>query len=207
MKPDAISQANERLEWAQTAVDDLAAATTFAQTRKAWSHFLTAVSQIYSKLEQGSKGNGSSDGWFGRIKHERKTDDLLSYLHHARDGSEHGLALVLKESQRTILDYQVGPTSAYAVTITFEGSENSEPVSNIKHTNLDTGEVYEPLKTKLEKILVVSTIRDDRYGTTFYPPKNHLGKDIESSSPRKLAELAMPYIRDLVAVATTYVVP
>jgi hypothetical protein len=51
-------------------------------------------STIYSKLEQGAKGCGPSDAWFGRKKYDRKTDPLLRYIHHARNADEHGLEAV-----------------------------------------------------------------------------------------------------------------
>jgi hypothetical protein len=50
-----------------------------------------AAGGIYAKLEQGSRTNGRSRAWYGRIKNVRKNDELLSYLHHARNSEEHGL--------------------------------------------------------------------------------------------------------------------
>jgi hypothetical protein len=31
------------------------------------------------------------DGGYGRAKHERRNDPLLSYIHHARNADEHGI--------------------------------------------------------------------------------------------------------------------
>jgi hypothetical protein len=58
------------------------------------SDFLIAANRIFSKLEQGSKTNGQSKAWFGRKRHERRTNPLLRYIHHARNADEHGLAKV-----------------------------------------------------------------------------------------------------------------
>src|SRR5438045_1159874 len=94
MKTTAIDKAHEHLELARAAAENLHAENGFKPYQQAWSLFLSQVSRFYSKMEQGSKGCGKSEGWFGRKKHERRSDPLLSYIHHARDADEHGLECV-----------------------------------------------------------------------------------------------------------------
>ena len=80
MDAEAITQAKSRLSRATRAVEDLKTATNASQAEDAWTDFLVAASTVYSKLEQGSKNFGKSQGWYGRKKKERKDDPLLRYV-------------------------------------------------------------------------------------------------------------------------------
>jgi hypothetical protein len=88
MDPKALAAAKVRLERARSAVAAIDAATALADMHSAWSTFLFAADEIYSKLEQGAKGNGA---WFGYVKRLRKTDPLLSYIYQARNSDVHGI--------------------------------------------------------------------------------------------------------------------
>lgn len=56
----ALEHAGVRIQWAEEALEQLKAVTNFPEAEKAWAAFLLAASTFYSKLEQGSKGNGVS---------------------------------------------------------------------------------------------------------------------------------------------------
>jgi hypothetical protein len=94
MDAQAVEQAKTKLRKAEKSLETLKAADGYDAAEEAWSDFLLAASTIYSKLEQGSKAKGSSAGWFGRKKKERKDDPVLRYLHHARNSDEHGIERV-----------------------------------------------------------------------------------------------------------------
>ncbi len=94
MDSQALEQAKGKLQRADKALYALKTATNYDEAEEAWSDFLLAASTIYSKLEQGSKSKGTSAGWFGRKKKERKDDPLLRFLHHARNSDEHGIERV-----------------------------------------------------------------------------------------------------------------
>jgi hypothetical protein len=94
MNPQAIHQAQQRLARASQALETLGAATSYDEAETAWSDFLLACSTVYSKLEQGAKGVGASEAWFGRQKHIRKKHPVLRYLHFARNSDEHGIERV-----------------------------------------------------------------------------------------------------------------
>ena len=91
MKVAGLDAARERLRRAQSALERLEQAMTNRERETAWSEFLLASHALYSKLEHGSKGCGKSEAWFGRKKHERKNDELLCYIHHARNTDDHGI--------------------------------------------------------------------------------------------------------------------
>lgn len=96
MNPAAFELAYERLRKAEKAFEALRAADNFQSAEDAWSDFLLAGAAIYSKLEQGSKITGSSKGWYGKKKNERRKDPLLRYIHFARNTDEHGIERIVE---------------------------------------------------------------------------------------------------------------
>jgi hypothetical protein len=59
--------------------------------------FLTSSHRVFSKLAAGAQA-GKSSAWYGRIKRERKNDDLLAYMQQARHADEHGLEKIADAS-------------------------------------------------------------------------------------------------------------
>jgi hypothetical protein len=110
MDKKAIDASIASLMKAAAAVVVMEAAKTFAELESAWSDFLINAHRVYTKLEQGAKTNGKSKDWFGRKKHERKTDPLMRYMHHARNVDEHGLAEITERAPSS-LALGVGPGS------------------------------------------------------------------------------------------------
>ena len=98
MNLQAVEQAKIRLAKAEKTFDAMRSSTTLEDMEEAWTDFLIAVSAIYSKLEQGAKGNSKSEGWFGRKKRERRKDPLLKYLHAARNSNEHGIERIVEST-------------------------------------------------------------------------------------------------------------
>src|ERR1700722_15573764 len=98
MNKSAVLQAKQRLIKLEKSLAGLRAAGTTEDAEEAWTDFLLAASTIYSKLEQGAKGYRISEPWFGRKKKERRDDQLLRYLHFARNSAEHGIERVTATS-------------------------------------------------------------------------------------------------------------
>jgi hypothetical protein len=148
-----------------------------------------AASGIYSKLEQGAKTSGVSAAWFGRVKHTRKRDQLLSYLHHARNTEEHGLAdsLSLKapKLEQVPIDAKVDPTKGEHKAVLFGQNQKAAAA----------------FKLKVQPGLQLIPVSDERYGDTFPIPGRHLGKPIPSGSVADFCELALKYLDELVAEA------
>lgn len=145
-------------------------------------------------FEQGAKGNSKSVPWFGRKKGERKRDPLLSYLHHARNSSEHGI-------ERTV--GQTPPNrDGWGRPLKF--NERTELFKFQSH-DPETGE----LKAEGEALFAGPTLKpvkvaDPRYGDVFDPPRTHLGREIPFSDfADGIAKQAIVYFTLLVAEAAT----
>jgi hypothetical protein len=108
MKAIALQQAELALGQVKSAVEAMGAATKLTETELAWSNLLTAAQRVYSKLEQGAKGDAESYHWWGETRHARRTDILLRYTHHARNADLHGLEPIT-DREPASLALGVGP--------------------------------------------------------------------------------------------------
>lgn len=169
MKRDAVDQAEDRLNRAMLALDRLASAERPELADKAWSEFLVAVGGIYGKLGSGAKGNRRSEAWWGKKIHERRTDSLLAYLHHARNADEHTTA----------------PLSDYEAHLSFDG---------VATVGIATGSNDTILSLKNPSIKVVGISVGlasvlDRTGKTIQPPTSNFDLQ-ERFSPIRAAGVA-----------------
>lgn len=191
MDPKAVVKATERLEHARAALMTMQNARKAVDMEKAWIEFLVAANGIYAKLEQGAKTNGASKGWFGRKKHERKKDELLSYIHHARHAEEHTID---GSTYRQKLEAAIADGEGYSVFRPKPGDGNpTRVVRKDPKTPIN-------LKVTLPGLRMHPT-RDDRYGDVFYPPTKHLGQDFKDVRPVGVAQAAVTYLERLVAEA------
>ena len=144
----------------------------FEPLTSAWVDFVFASNRFFSKLEQGSKSGNSSKNWYGRVKHLRRTDELMRYMHQARHSSEHSLA----------------PLSIASPS--FEHPEGA----NVKITHGETpdGEKTIHVDIKDESTLKVTfdvsvtRIHNSKYNDFFDPPRTHKGEAVISSHPVNL---------------------
>jgi hypothetical protein len=187
-----IKRAAERLESAREALRVMEGSPSWSRFRMAWWDFVLAANAIFSTLQQGAKANGKSSAWYGRVKHMRDNDELLSYLHHARNSEEHGL----------------GSARTFAQLIP------ADKRSKVK-MNPETGDIHVTVPSRKGMIgkligpgtglIPVTDTRNPQH-KTFYPPKMHLEKPIADQTPIGVARLALSYLEALLVEAREYVV-
>jgi hypothetical protein len=168
MEPLAVEQAKTRLQKAEKSLEALRIASNYEEAEEAWSDFLTAASALYSKLEQGSKSNGKSAGWYGRKKHERRKDQLLRYLHHARNSNEHGVERVVARLPGNKFGFKGRPMKF--------GEREPVKIQRIDDKRQPIGDQVDGFLDgpSLRLVRVHDTIYDDY----FDPPEEHLGTKI-----------------------------
>jgi hypothetical protein len=149
-----------------------------------------AVNNIYSKLEQGSKGNSKSRKWYDQKTHARRIDSLLCYLHHARNSDEHTLELIsgFGISGKSLQDgVTIGiDDTKTSVHIDFKEGHEPEPGSGI--AQLTVGFYPRP-------------VMDTRFNDRFDPPDIHLARTITDRTAGGIATLALKYLEALLAEA------
>jgi hypothetical protein len=167
---NAFDQAKARLARANKAIEAFSAATKIEEAEEAWTDFLLAAATIYSKLEQGAKGNPKSQTWFGNKKKERKSDPLLRYLHFARNSNEHGIERVAETTPPNYY-FQEGRQLKFNERIPTK-FQKVDPA-----TNQPTGDF-------MDGMFAGPTLRpvrahDRRFGDYCDPPDEHLGQTVE----------------------------
>lgn len=193
MKREAVEKARTRLAKASEALERIEQKEAFDTFESDWTDFLLASNSIYTVLEQGAKASNQSRQWFGRKKKERAADPLLQYLRQARNADEHGLERIVERAEHTLdIDFKEGyrPTTG--------------------HVKTPDGKVFQlpPTPENADGMVItlrsyaLAQVKDTRYGTTFDPPTEHLGKPLEvPNSPISAGKLALAYQTHLVAEA------
>jgi hypothetical protein len=199
MKRVALQKAAEHLELAKAFIAQMKLDDGFKAYERAWSQFLSQASRFYSKIEQGAKGCQTSEPWFGRKKHERRKDPLLSYIHHARDCDEHTIEHITSLTADFIgtqIDNEKGLRASFEFMVDDRGRMHYR---NFESKNLDGEDL--PMMVRNPAVALL-TVHDRRFGDKFDPPEMHLGRPIVDTSPRGVAALAITYLEDMLKEAS-----
>lgn len=202
MDKRAIELSKLKLERAKCAASRLGGSTNIQQQKDAWSDFLMATSSIYSKLEQGAKVSGSSKGWFGRKKAERRNDPLLRYIHHARDVDHHGLCEVTAVADQGVA---LAYGDEFILSYSVENPEAEIKGGTTHFFSLDGEQFEPPTLVAYEKELGLVTVTHEVYHDRFEPPFEHLGKQIRNPTPTIVADMAIDYLEALIEEAAKLV--
>jgi hypothetical protein len=195
MQANAITEAKIRLGRARQALAEIeTAGFDFPKLETGWWQFLLAANAIYVKLYAGKKGHPRSDAWFGQKMHERKNDELLSYIHYARNSEEHGL------DSSTTTGFTLEPTDKRVKVIEHPDGRTEICVPEDFPVGKALGK-FTPPKVTLVRVY------DGRSRRYFNPPTIHIGSPIDGKSPAVVARLAVDHLTALIAEAETYIVP
>lgn len=190
MKEEAVRQAEDRLARAEEGLARLKAAESAKEMEQGWHTLIGAAGTVYSKLEQGAKGSGKSEPWFGRRKKERNDDPLLRYVHHARNSSEHSIEKIVHKTEWAV-SVPISPTGWTKVGVRAGPGNTAIPFSN----------QAEMIVTGPEMALVSVTNRGVRYD----PPTEHLGQPLVSQEPGDVGDRLIEYLREMIAEARALV--
>lgn len=199
MKAVALAKARQHLDQAKEAAAKLTLDNGFKPYEQAWSDFLSQASRFYSKLEQGSKGCGKTEGWFGRKKHERRKDQLLSYIHHARDSDEHGIDHITRQRAD---GRSIKFPEATEVTTRMWMKRNADGTLDVRDVSVVTPDGKFEREELVNPRVELVTVHDRRYGDSFDPPIMHLDRPIVDKSPSHLAEMAIRYFEGMLDEAS-----
>lgn len=187
-----VEKAAVRLKDAKSAFDSVKASKNYDQFREAWFKFLTACNGIDAILETSSRNHPTSRQWYGKKRKIRTKDPLLSYLHQARNVEEHGIQPVATHELGG-LTLSSGGGSGFIEAMEFgpgflkmELGDWHGPRPNL---------VFVPPHARLVDVA------DERFGTIFKVPFEHLGQPIEDQSPATVGKLWLSYCEALVEEA------
>jgi hypothetical protein len=184
MHPDAIIQAENRVGRAARALEGMKAAQSPDDLENYWGEFLMAAGSFYSKLENGAKAAPKSGAWFGRKKHERKIDEVLRYVHHARNSDEHGIKrITVRQSSKV----ELPPGAEVKLKCLKDG------VWTVIESNM-------PLEFA-DDIVSLERVHDEKHDDWYEVPTQHLGQPLKGPTPISLAELTLAYLSAMLGEA------
>lgn len=192
MKRAAIEKAESRLRLIRKSINELEGCKDFTGFRDTWSQFLTAAKGVYTVLEQGAKVSQRSLKWFSVKTADRKADELLSYVFHARNDDEHGLGEIARDDPGSFI---IGKRSeGYSDAIRIDGEIGPGKTLNIQA--LDGKPVLIERRPRRPILLPVK----DR--SVIYPVATaHLGERVQGDHPLTVALCMESYLVDLVEEA------
>jgi len=186
MDKSAVAAAEANLTKAAASMEKMKAAKSHSEFEAAWTDFLMAAGRVFTKLEQRAKTSGPSKAWYGRQKHLRRNDPLLSYLHHARNIDEHGLEPVTKLRPGGVGIGTRGRTHVEHLSI-----QSDE--TGIQIRGQTSGDPLVISVTPASSRLVTAVDHGDKYE----PPTEHLGIPIKDPSPVAVANLGLTFLRSM----------
>jgi hypothetical protein len=191
MKKAAVDQCTELLKKASSSCDEIANAKFLPEVQSAWSDFLVISQRIHTKLEQGAKGNNESYAWWGLKRHERRTDPLLRYSHHARNADEHGLAEITERASPYVA-LGVGP-GEWQIDITTDS--NGVPSGSVSALGGQVPGKSKFVETKPARVVLV-TVFDK--GDSYDPP---IGGDATPLAPLEAAKGVLNHLTAMLGEA------
>jgi hypothetical protein len=183
MDRQAFLRSREEAEKASQEIAAIRNAKTLSEVADHWSDFLTHIQRAYTKLRI-SYRKGPSKGWCDQIFSLRDSDDLLKYVHQARHADEHGVERITEQKEGRIA---IGPKEGDSLEVDYARIGGGQVVMGPRmaanaRVTITPGEVrLVPVRNR---------------GVTYQVPKAHLGKDLESVTLLRVAELADAFLRD-----------
>ncbi|GHF33281.1 hypothetical protein [Seohaeicola zhoushanensis] len=187
-----LNKSRDRLEWARDDLSYLKKATNFRQFERAWNDFLTHANGAFVQLEVACKCSEQTRQWYAGQKQRRQDDQLMQYLHEARNADEHSVEKVTQFHPGSVM---IGKQAeGYSNEISF----SQGPDGRMDVQSLDGKPVLIEVR-KPEVRLRPVTVK--RGGKVYGPPKSHLGASLEDTSPIAIAEKAVEFISGVLAEA------
>jgi hypothetical protein len=84
MDKKAYLRARGEFDLAAAKLESMKQAPDLGHYAQSWFDFLSHVQRAFTKMKIATI-NGPSKGWYDKIENERRTDDLLRYIRHARN--------------------------------------------------------------------------------------------------------------------------
>ncbi len=188
MKARAVEKARARLKVAEDAVQRMKESDNpMSEFETNWYAFLAAQNSVFSILEQGAKSGGASKGWFDGVKHHRKSDPLLRYLHHARNSDEHSIEGNIERHEMELVSKLPGTKI----------TPGSETKSGQPHIAMTVGQPVD-IKVMMPGLRLVAVT--DR-NVVYAPPNLPRDQQVGDNEPLSAAEACLSHLRRLLAEA------
>ena len=194
MQKEAIEGARRAIRSAEIDLSYLKKVPSLEEAEHFWGHFLGSIYKVYEKLKAGAKGT-SSWSWYEAKITERDRDELLAYLHAARNCETNRLERISAEQRLTYLTAPGGVTMS---NVRIQGGKTTHdpPQPTVRSEQMAFVDAIAFVAKP-----VVNRERHTRKLRTYDLPRLHKGQVInklyQSIHPIFMGDLALIYIREL----------
>jgi hypothetical protein len=184
MDAAAIKHARTSLDRAKRALARFESAPNFDEAEEAWDHFLHGASRVYEKLKAGARGYPESWAWFGKKLDERRDDELLCYIHHARNSDHHRFEDILKREPGGFGIGAIGRVRVYEFGIDWKG----EPFGRWEPETPGAQLIVHRQFAHLRLVPVIDK------AITYPVPTKHSGKPVLDRTVMSVGQLMVAYL-------------
>lgn len=184
-----LRQTKAELRAAERALEAMKEAGNIPEYVEAWQALLDRLEKVWRKAEREcERVRPRFQPWQGRFKKLRRDDELLRYLHHARNADQHTIQLVTAYSQ-VGLEISIPPGGTAEIRIDREAGK------------IRVGGQAQDAKELGPRFVLLPVA--DRGGKVYNPPTRHRGRDIRDADPLLVAEEGIGFYRWFIAQIET----
>lgn len=196
---EAIPKCRDRLNKAASALFKCRSSQNITAFSSAWAEFLIHTGGVLNALDAGYKTTPQGRQYYGKVKRLGRADELVSYMHQARNAEEHDTKPT-SEHQHGHVAIGAPGESVHISQLRVDQEFYRDPVRHLKGRafNMKTGGL--PTIEVREAGPALKTITD-QYGGVYQPPTSHAGKKITDKRPTAIAGLYIAYLEGLIADA------
>jgi hypothetical protein len=198
MKRIGLEKARARVADAIRAFEALKVARNWTEFESAWTLLLTALNAAYQILGDSARGSSKSEGWFSKVLGQRRADELLSYMMHARNANDHGIADVIRLEPGGVGIGGDTPGKGVFIKEMVAGPAGIEKLEGWQEDGRPLVIKQYPARARLVPVV-------DR-GVEYHPPSAFLGKPIADTSPTGVAHEALEFMVILLGEAEDFIV-
>lgn len=181
--PIQIPKCIDRMDKAREALFRCRNARTISEFNSHWASFIVYTGSILHAIEAGADATPQGRQWYGGKRRIGRSDPLLTYMYQSRNEEEHGTSPT---------------TDGVHFPMGFMDKETGE-------VDLTPGPTKNLVIGKGPNLFSLNTLVDKRFGTTFPPPIEHMGKPLHDNSPIAVADKYTAYLENLIDEAASLV--
>lgn len=193
-----LPKCRDRFIKASKSLHDCRSAKTFPQFYSHWSEFLIHTGGILNALDTGARHTPQAKQWYAGVKRKGRADQLVNYMHQARNAEEHAAEETSRLDRGSIMIGVHGEPVHITEMVT--GPElfyNPEEYLKGRAFNPQSGEQASIVTTGDGPVLRAIEFR----GVNTPPPTEHNGEKLRNTNPLHLGELYLLYLEGLITKA------
>ena len=192
LKRNDFEVAKKQLARCRKIVSEMERCRSAQEMPALWSDYLVGSQRVFSKLAAAATGRKSAP-WYGNIKNQRKSDELLQYVHQARHADEHGLENIAEPSAGGIAFGAADRRRPFKMALFRIGMPGEITIVGPENV----GVAFKPANAILFPVT--------NEGRTYEPPRTHLGRPWVENNALAVAGAVLIFMDKIIAEGEAYI--